>query len=367
MSKFGPAAEQVDDTYQHLLDLDANKGHHNNYEEHQDITGKEYNNLSAIADNVLGHVEGHHVQQQQPLVKGDIVAATVAAMQAANGQAGPKKIGYHLKPKMLEKEFTTSELRIWCNRRTFFWDAHLMDTRVEQVRWANFFDCMHTSLETYYKPKMPGGIGICTASNADDPLADHRKALSIMQTDHQTTWPIHNRTVNLFKEEQKEEQSFDMWQVSLYTLGEDANVDDLTGKDWLLFLLIQNCCDPMLKKKIFDLDDNSVTLENVQAVARRHEKGERACKQKETISNIFIKKEGKPGKAMPSQPVQQPQSTQSLTNAKANTSGAKKQCNRCGDKHTTYEHRQSCPAKDNTCSSVRRRATAQSSATTGRD
>jgi hypothetical protein len=102
-------------------------------------------------------------------------------MQAANGQAGPKKIDYHLKPKMLGKEFTTSELRIWCNRMTFFWDAQLMDTRVEQVRWANFFDCMHTSLERYYEPKMPRGVGICTARNAGDPLADHRTALSIMQ------------------------------------------------------------------------------------------------------------------------------------------------------------------------------------------
>jgi hypothetical protein len=108
-----------------------------------------------------------------------------------------------------------------------------------------------------------------------------------------------------------------MWQVSLYTLGKDANVDGLTGRDWLLFLLIQKCRDSVLKKKIFDLDDNKVTLENVLAVARRQEKGERACKQKETISNIFIKKEQKSGKATPSQLVQQRQSTQSSTNANA--------------------------------------------------
>jgi hypothetical protein len=90
-----------------------------------------------------------------------------------------------------------------------------METRVGQVRWANFFDCMHSSLKTYYEPKMPRGIRICTARNAGDPQADHRTAMAIMQKDHQTTWPIHNRRVNLFKEEQKEEQSFDMWQVNL--------------------------------------------------------------------------------------------------------------------------------------------------------
>jgi hypothetical protein len=53
--------------------------------------------------------------------------------RAANGQAGPKKIDYNLKAKILRKKFTTSELRIWSNQMTYFWDAQLMDTRVEQV------------------------------------------------------------------------------------------------------------------------------------------------------------------------------------------------------------------------------------------
>jgi hypothetical protein len=197
-----------------------------------------------MADEILGQMEGQQQQQQQQQqpVQGNIIEATVTAMQAANGQAGPKKIDYHLNPKMLGKEFTTSELRIWCNRMTFFWDAQLMETRDLQVRWANFFDCMHSSLETYYELKMQRSIGICTARNTGDRQADHWTSLAIMQKDHQTTWPIHNRRVNLFKEEQKEEQFFDMWQVNLYTLDEDANVDGLTGRDWLLFLLlIQNC------------------------------------------------------------------------------------------------------------------------------
>jgi hypothetical protein len=76
---------------------------------------------------VLGREEGP-LQQQQPgqgEVQGDIVAATVAAMQAANGgnNIGPKKMDYHLKPKILVKEFTTSELRTWCNGMIFFWAA----------------------------------------------------------------------------------------------------------------------------------------------------------------------------------------------------------------------------------------------------
>jgi hypothetical protein len=128
----GPAADKVHDTYQCLLDLNADKRYHTNYEERQDITGKEYNDLSAVADDVLGHVEGQQEQQQQqqlPLAQGAIVAATtVVAMQIANGQAGPKKIDYNLKPKILGKEYTTSELRIWSTQMTYFWDAQLMDT-----------------------------------------------------------------------------------------------------------------------------------------------------------------------------------------------------------------------------------------------
>jgi hypothetical protein len=145
-----------------------------------------------------------------------------------------------------------------------------------------------------------------------------------MQKDHQTRWPIHNRRINLFKEEQKEDQSFDQWHIHLYGLGKDANLGRLTGRDWLIFLLIQSCKDPILKQKIFNLNDNKVTLHNVLALGRKYKKAERSCSKKESISNIFVKKESKQGKATPSQPVQQPQSTQSLTNANTNVSGAKR-------------------------------------------
>jgi hypothetical protein len=127
-------------------------------------------------------MKGRQVQQQQQLLaQADIVAATLAAMQAANGQAGPKKIDYNLKLKILGKEFITSELRILSKQMRYFWDPQLMDARVEKVQWGNFFNCMHMSLKTYYKPKMPRGIGICNARNAGDPQANHRTALPIMQ------------------------------------------------------------------------------------------------------------------------------------------------------------------------------------------
>jgi hypothetical protein len=97
----------------------------------------------------------------------------------------------------------------------FFWAAQLMETRDKEVCWANFYDCIHSSLKDYYEPKLPGSIGICNPRNVDDVLADHRTALEIMQRDHETKWPIHNRRVNLFKQEQKEDQSFDQWHVHL--------------------------------------------------------------------------------------------------------------------------------------------------------
>jgi hypothetical protein len=70
----------------------------------------------------------------------------------------------------------------------------------------------------------------------------------------------------------------------------------------------------------------------------------------DTINNIFMQKEKKGGKATPSQPVQQPNAMQSSTNAsaKGNQTGAKRPCNRCGEE-STYEHRQNCPAKADTC------------------
>jgi hypothetical protein len=189
-----------------------------------------------------------------------------------------------------------------------------------------------------------------------DVLADHRTALEIVQRDHKTKWTIHTRGVNLFKQEQKEDQSFEQWHIHLNNLGEDAKVDELTGRDWLLFLLIQSCKSNELRKKILNLPDNEIMLENVLALARKYESTEVACKEKDTINNIFMQKEKKGGKATPSQPVQQPNATQSSTNAnaKGNQTSAKRPCNRCREE-STYEHRQNCPAKADTCTNCKKK------------
>jgi hypothetical protein len=187
LEKIGLQADKVHDVYQRLIKYDTNERHHKNFYERQQRTSTEHNNIITHADNVLGEEEGPLHRQQQPgQVQGDIVAATVAAMQAANGgnHARPKKIDYHLKPKIIGKEFTTSELRTWCSGMIFFWAAQLMETRDKEVRWANFYDCIHTSLKDYYEPRLPRGIGICDPRNVDDILADHRTALEIVQRDH---------------------------------------------------------------------------------------------------------------------------------------------------------------------------------------
>jgi hypothetical protein len=134
---------------QRLIEFDEDELHHDNFETRQRTTATELNNIRAQADEVLGEVDGpmHVCHQQQPgNIQGDIVVATVAAMNAANGgNAGQKKIDYHLKPKILGKDFTTSELRTWCFRMAFFWAAQDMENREVGIRWANFYDCMHST------------------------------------------------------------------------------------------------------------------------------------------------------------------------------------------------------------------------------
>jgi hypothetical protein len=137
ISKIGLQADKVHDAYQRLIEFDQDENHHANFEQRQNRKNTEHNKIRAHAEVVLGEVDGPQRQQQPGQLQGNIVAATVAAMQAANGgAAGPKKIDYHLKPKILGKEFTTSELRTWCSGMIFFWAAQLMETREEEIRWA---------------------------------------------------------------------------------------------------------------------------------------------------------------------------------------------------------------------------------------
>jgi hypothetical protein len=110
-------------------------------------------------------------------------------MNSANVRnAGPKKIDYHLKPKILGKDFTTSGLRTWCSGMVFFWAAQAMETRDEEICWANFYDCMHSTQKNYFEPRMPRRIGICNPRNVGDANADHRTALEIVQWDYETKW-----------------------------------------------------------------------------------------------------------------------------------------------------------------------------------
>jgi hypothetical protein len=104
IERIGLQADKVHNAYQQLIEFDPDENHHQNFYKRQQLTGNEHNNIIAQADEVLGREEGP-LQQQQPGqggVQGNIVAATVAAMQAANGgnHIGPKKIDYHLKPKI---------------------------------------------------------------------------------------------------------------------------------------------------------------------------------------------------------------------------------------------------------------------------
>jgi hypothetical protein len=175
--RIGLRADKVHDAYQRLIEFDNDERHHINFKTGQNNTATEHNNICAQADDVLWEVDGPQQggQQQPGQIQGDIVAATVAAMNAANGgNAGPKKMDYQLKPKILGKDFTTSELRSWCSGMVFFWAAQAMETRDVKILWANFYDCMHSTQKNYFQPRMPRGIGICNPRNVAEDVPGDR-------------------------------------------------------------------------------------------------------------------------------------------------------------------------------------------------
>jgi hypothetical protein len=140
ITSIGLQADKVHDAYQRLIEFDDDERHHDNFETRQNNTATEHNDIRVHSEEVLGDLDGPQQgghQHQPGQIQGDIVAATVAAMNAANASnAGPKKIDYHLKPKILGKDFTTSELRTWCSGMVFFWAALAIETREVQGRWA---------------------------------------------------------------------------------------------------------------------------------------------------------------------------------------------------------------------------------------
>jgi hypothetical protein len=223
---------------------------------------------------------------------------------------------------------------------------------------------MHSTQKNYFEPRMPRGIGICNPRNVADVLADHRTALEIVQRDHETKWPIHTRRVNLFKQEQKEDQSFDQWHIHLYNFGEDAKVDELTGRDWLLFLLIQSCKSNELRKKILNLPDNKITLENVLAL-RGNMKAQRWSARKRTPSTIFScrrkRREEKQRRHSPCS--SRTQHSPSRTRTPRETRPAQKGLATAAGRSPPKSKGRTARQRRTPAQTARRRATAQSSAT----
>jgi hypothetical protein len=66
LEKIGPAADRVHDAYQQLIKLDKDERHHDNFFEHQHITGKEHNKIIAHEDEVLSKEEGPPAADSSP-------------------------------------------------------------------------------------------------------------------------------------------------------------------------------------------------------------------------------------------------------------------------------------------------------------
>jgi hypothetical protein len=87
IARIGLQADKVHNAYQRLIEFDDDERHHVNFKTRQNNIATKHNDICAHADKVLGEVDGPQQggQQQPGQIKGDIVVATVAPMNAANG------------------------------------------------------------------------------------------------------------------------------------------------------------------------------------------------------------------------------------------------------------------------------------------
>jgi hypothetical protein len=70
ISKIGLQADKVHDAYQRLIKFDKDENHHANFEQRQNRTNTEHNNIRAHVGEVLGEVDGPQRQQQPGQLQG---------------------------------------------------------------------------------------------------------------------------------------------------------------------------------------------------------------------------------------------------------------------------------------------------------
>jgi hypothetical protein len=143
-----------------------------------------------------------------------------------------------LKPIFLMADFNIAELGAWIQLLKYYWVTQELADRTFLIQTAHFFMYMDIKLTAVYEHLIPHGTPICKPA-----AAEGANACSIVQKEFQKHVPILNQRWVLFNTPQLQGETWTEFKRALTRASEVADIEGVTTKDWLTFLLLSGTDD----------------------------------------------------------------------------------------------------------------------------
>ncbi|CAB4046046.1 Hypothetical predicted protein, partial [Paramuricea clavata] len=174
-------------------------------------------------------------------------------------QPAPPKINEALKPAMLSKEATPTEMRNWMEQFESYYTSNQMNRFSIKERQAY--------LRILIDDDLKARLGAFTTEDTD--IFGDGGCLQFLQDDVNSRYPKVTRRLDYFKRKQMEGENYTDFISKLKELAKLAEIEQLKGEEILVFSALCGTRDKMLLDELLKIEEP--TMIRIEKVAKLHE------------------------------------------------------------------------------------------------
>ena len=238
-------------------------------------------NATESYDSVIANILEAVVTIKRP-PRARITELTSAAWGEEDDTAGGNEPGVRrpkpntaLRPEKLTPEFTPREFLEWGEQFQAYF------------RTSNFKACELTDQHAYLRQCMNKKLWFRVSENiqADTPIfGDEESCMGLLLSEFQERYPKFNRRLRFFRSEQEQGQSMTDYMIKNKQLFDEADINDITDEELLLFRNLSGCRDKRLREKLLEIEVR--TLDELKKFVTRWEVAKKEDKEIEKSTNV---------------------------------------------------------------------------------
>ncbi|CAB4045969.1 Hypothetical predicted protein, partial [Paramuricea clavata] len=177
-------------------------------------------------------------------------------INAENEERRPVRINDSLKPSMLSKDASPTELKQWLEQYEAYYESNQMSKMTIKEQHSYFKMLLDSDLRT----RMAAQTGPRTNIFGNESLIESLKE------DFAMRYPLVTRRLDYFSRKQKNGEQFSDFLSKLKELGELADLDGITKEDILVFSSLSGTNNKELLDDLLKIEDAS--LKNIEKAAK---------------------------------------------------------------------------------------------------